>query len=147
MESCAIRNRPCPHKSRLFGNRWLPQTTCAGCAGSSGNLLPPSPPAEKASARQDKIRKASTERFAASILLMELSGQLFAQSVRIGPGGVEIRPGGPRDELSERMLGLRVACQDGDRRACVRLGIIIGEHKERHEEWRRAHPDVFFYER
>jgi hypothetical protein len=85
---------------------------------------------------------------AASILLMGLSGQLFAQSVRIGPGGVEIRPGGPpRDELSERMLGLRVACQDGDRRACVRLGIIIGEHKERHEEWRRAHPDVFFYER
>jgi hypothetical protein len=87
---------------------------------------------------------------AASILLTALSGQLFAQSVRIGPGGVEIRPGpgpAPRDELSERMLGLRVACQDGDRRACVRLGIIIGEHKERHEEWRRAHPDVFFYER
>ena len=24
--------RACTHKSRLFGNRWLPQTTCAGCA-------------------------------------------------------------------------------------------------------------------
>ena len=92
---------------------------------------------------------------AASILLMGLSGQLFAQSLRIGPGGVEIRPGPeqlppsppPRDELRERMLGLRVACDDGDRRACVRLGIIIGEHRERREEWRREHPDVFFYER
>jgi hypothetical protein len=88
---------------------------------------------------------------AASILLMALSGQLFAQSLRIGPGGVEIRPGPerspPRDELRERMLGLRVACEDGDRRACVRLGIIIGEHRERREEWRREHPDVFFYER
>jgi hypothetical protein len=87
----------------------------------------------------------------ASILLMGLSGQLFAQSVRIGPGGVELRPGPerppPRDEIRERMLGLRVACEDGDRRACVRLGIIIGEHRERREEWRRAHPEVFFYER
>jgi hypothetical protein len=29
----------------------------------------------------------------------------------------------------------------------VRLGIIIGEHRERRDEWRREHPDVFFYER
>ena len=91
---------------------------------------------------------------AASILLMCSSGQLFAQSLRIGPGGVEIRPAEPpplpprpRDELRERKLGPRIACDDGDRRACVRLGIIIGEHRERREEWRREHPDVFFYER
>jgi hypothetical protein len=32
----------------LLGNRWLPQTTCANCAECSGDLLPPSPPAEKA---------------------------------------------------------------------------------------------------
>src|SRR5262249_2990342 len=24
--------RACTHKSQLFGNRWLPQTTCANCA-------------------------------------------------------------------------------------------------------------------
>jgi hypothetical protein len=35
----------------LFGNRGLPQT-CARYAGSSGDLLPPSPPAEKASGLQ-----------------------------------------------------------------------------------------------
>ena len=89
---------------------------------------------------------------AASILLMVLGGQLFAQSLRIGPGGVEIRPGperhAPRDELRERMLGLRVAGGGtATGRACVRLGIILGEHRERHEEWRLEHPDVFFYER
>jgi len=34
-----------------FGNRWLPQTTCASyVAGRSGDLLPLSPPAEKATA-------------------------------------------------------------------------------------------------
>jgi hypothetical protein len=89
--------------------------------------------------------------FAASLLLIGWGGPSSAQSVRIGPGGVEVRPGPEhhyaRDELSERMLGLRAACDAGDRRACVRMGIIIGEHRERHEEWRRAHPDVFFYER
>src|SRR5262245_58787309 len=50
----------CTHKSRLFGNRWLPQTTCADCAGSSGDLPPPSPPAEKTTARQDQAGKTST---------------------------------------------------------------------------------------
>jgi hypothetical protein len=88
---------------------------------------------------------------AASMFLAGSIGQLHAQSLRIGPGGVEVRPGperaAPRDEIRERMLGLRVACEDGDRRACVRLGIIIGEHRERREEWRRNHPEVFFYER
>jgi hypothetical protein len=52
-----------------------------------------------------------------------------------------------RDELRERMLELRGRCEDGDRRACVRLGIIIGENRERRAQWRREHPDVFFYER
>jgi hypothetical protein len=45
------------------------------------------------------------------------------------------------------MLQLREGCEDGDRRACVRLGILIGENRERRAGWRRDHPDVFFYER
>jgi len=52
-----------------------------------------------------------------------------------------------RDELRDRMLQLREGCEDGDRRACVRLGIIIGENRERRASWRREHPEVFFYER
>lgn len=52
-----------------------------------------------------------------------------------------------RDELSGRMLDLRGRCEDGDRRACVRLGILIGENRERRAAWRRDHPEVFFYER
>jgi hypothetical protein len=49
--------------------------------------------------------------------------------------------------MRERMLQLREGCEDGDRRACVRLGIIIGENRERRAAWRREHPEVFFYER
>jgi uncharacterized protein (DUF58 family) len=88
---------------------------------------------------------------AASILFVGLSHQSSAQSLRFGPGGVEIIPGqerpAPRDEIRDRMLGLRAACEDGDRHACVRLGIIIGEHRDRREQWRHEHPEVFSYER
>ena len=68
------------------------------------------------------------------------------------PAPVEVVPPPPapvvaRDELRERMLELRAGCEDGDRRACVRLGILIGENRERRADWRREHPDVFFYER
>lgn|SRR5262249_27330196 len=93
-----------------------------------------------------------------SILLMGWSAQSYAQNIRLGPGGVEINPRreppppparGPtyRDELRERMMEAREGCEDGDRRACVRLGIIIGENRERRAQWRREHPEVFFFER
>ena len=52
-----------------------------------------------------------------------------------------------RDELGDRMFQLREGREDGDRRACVRLGILIGENRERRAAWRREHPEVFFYER
>src|SRR3954447_4526313 len=75
--------------------------------------------------------------------LLLLGNETNAQSIRLGPGGVEITPRreveppppparalpAPRDELRERMLGLRDACEDGDRRACIRLGVIIGENR------------------
>lgn len=37
-------------------------------------------------------------------------------------------------------------CDQGDRRACVRFGVLIGEHRERHAEWRRTHPDWWWWE-
>lgn len=50
-----------------------------------------------------------------------------------------------RDEAQERAWRLHEACDEGDRSACVRLGIIIGEHRERRAEWRRNHPEMFRY--
>jgi hypothetical protein len=51
------------------------------------------------------------------------------------------------DPLRDRMLELRGACNAGDRGACVRLGVLIGENRERRAVWRREYPDVFFFER
>jgi hypothetical protein len=94
-----------------------------------------------------------------SLWLTGVTDQSLAQSLRLGPGGVEILPAPEvappprrappppvRDELRDRMLQLREDCEDGNRRSCVRLGIIIGENRERRATWRREHPEVFFYE-
>jgi hypothetical protein len=90
------------------------------------------------------------------ILPIALCGQSHAQGLRIGPGGVEVvvpeRRGPPprpivRDELQERMFRLREACEDGDRRACIRFGMILGENRERQAEWRRGNPEIFSFER
>lgn len=62
------------------------------------------------------------------------------------PRGPDRRPVA-RDELRDRMLQLREACEQNDKRACVRLGILIGENRARRDTWRRENPDVFFYER
>jgi hypothetical protein len=87
-----------------------------------------------------------------SMVVVGWSQQSQAQSIRLGPGGVEINPRREppprvRDELRERLWEARDRCEDGDRRACVRLGIIIGENRERRAEWRRDRPDLFFFER
>jgi hypothetical protein len=63
------------------------------------------------------------------------------------PPGPPGPPPGRRDDLRARMLELRQACQDGDRRACVRFGILIGENRARRDQMRRENPDFFWYER
>jgi hypothetical protein len=65
-----------------------------------------------------------------------------------GPAPVAVVAPPPvvRDPMRDRMLELRGACEAGDRGACVRLGIIIGENRGRVAAWRHDYPDVFFYE-
>jgi hypothetical protein len=54
---CTLTLRGVTHKSRLLGNRWLPQNVCG-----ASDLLPPSPPAEKATARQDQTGETGTDK-------------------------------------------------------------------------------------
>jgi hypothetical protein len=41
---------------------------------------------------------------------------------------------------------LHQRCEAGDRNACIRFGIVLGENRERHAEWRREHPEYFRWE-
>jgi hypothetical protein len=58
---------------------------------------------------------------------------------------------GRRDEhwerVREQMFRLKEGCEDGDRRSCVRYGILIGQNQERRANWQREHPELFWYER
>jgi hypothetical protein len=45
------------------------------------------------------------------------------------------------------LAGLHQLCDRGDRKACVRFGMILGEMRERHADWRRGHPEWFWWER
>ncbi len=113
---------------------------------------------------------------AVGLLFATAATPLNAQSIRFGPGGVEVSPdNNPQEqerreelerrernldrreheferdrhwaEVRDRLTGYRDACRDGDRRACVRMGIIIGQNQERRGQWQREHPDYFWWER
>jgi hypothetical protein len=45
------------------------------------------------------------------------------------------------------MIGFHQLCEKGDRRACVRFGILIGENRQRHADWRRLHADWWWWEK
>lgn len=94
-----------------------------------------------------------------------------AQSIVIGPDGVRVvQPDRDRDRhhdrdrdfrrhhhdfdrderwhsVRDRMRVYRDDCRHGDRDACVKMGIIIGQNQERRKQWRREHPDYFWWDR
>ena len=45
------------------------------------------------------------------------------------------------------IIGFHQLCEKGDRRACVRFGILLGRNEQRHADWRRAHAEWFWWER
>ncbi len=51
------------------------------------------------------------------------------------------------DPYEERLHRLHAECDRGDRRACVEFGHVIHEGREYHAEWRRTHPEWWWWER
>jgi methyl coenzyme M reductase beta subunit len=49
--------------------------------------------------------------------------------------------------VEAEILGFHQLCDKGDRRACVRFGILIGQNQQRHADWRRAHADWWWWEK
>jgi len=44
------------------------------------------------------------------------------------------------------IIGFHQLCEKGDRKACIRFGILIGRNEQRSADWRRAHADWFWFE-
>ena len=52
-----------------------------------------------------------------------------------------------QDGREAQMIGFRDLCEHGDKKACVKFGMMLQQNTDRHAEWRRSHPDWFFFER
>ena len=50
-----------------------------------------------------------------------------------------------QDRVSSEGQRLHRLCDDGDKRACVRFGMMFNENRARHE-WRRSHPEFFAFQ-
>jgi hypothetical protein len=64
-------------------------------------------------------------------------------------GAVSAIPGPARAQgnVEAEILGFHQLCDKGDRRACVRFGILIGQNQQRHADWRRSHADWWWWEK
>jgi hypothetical protein len=52
-----------------------------------------------------------------------------------------------QSNVEAEMIGFHQLCDKGDRRACVRFGILIGQNQQRHADWRRSHADWWWWEK
>jgi hypothetical protein len=74
-----------------------------------------------------------------------LTASTFAIAIAAGiPMSVAARA---QDARQAELIGFHQLCDKGDRKACVRFGMLLGEMRERHAEWRKAHPEFWWWER
>ena len=45
-----------------------------------------------------------------------------------------------------QLIGFHQLCNRGDKPACVKFGMMLEQNRDRHGEWRRSHPEFFFFE-
>ena len=56
-------------------------------------------------------------------------------------------PAAAQDAREAQLIGFHQLCNQGDRAACVKFGMMLQQNHDRQAEWRRTHPDFFFFER
>jgi hypothetical protein len=86
-----------------------------------------------------------------AIIGSALSAQARPAPVYVQPDVEYVEPAPRRivavqDPFDDQASRLHLRCDDGDRHACIRFGILIGQHREHVAQWRRSHPDYFSYE-
>jgi hypothetical protein len=52
-----------------------------------------------------------------------------------------------QNAMEAEMIGFHQLCEKGDRKACIRFGILIGRNEQRNADWRRSHAEWFWFER
>jgi hypothetical protein len=78
----------------------------------------------------------------ALLITSAIAGVIMSTTLSSIPAAAQIG----REFREAEMVGFHTECERGNRRACVQFGIMIGENRGRHEEWRRLHRDWFWFE-
>ena len=81
---------------------------------------------------------------------MTLRPLMVAAMIAAGMSGTAAMVASPahaQGAVEAEIVGFHQLCQQGDRKACIRFGILIGRNEQRHADWRRAHADWWWYER
>lgn len=81
---------------------------------------------------------------------MILKPLMAAMAVAIGISAATAMvttPAHAQNNVEAEMLGFHQLCDKGDRKACVRFGILLGKNEQRHADWRRGHAEWFWWER
>jgi len=80
---------------------------------------------------------------------MTLRPLMVAAMIAAGMSGTAAMVASPahaQGAVEAEIVGFHQLCQQGDRKACIRFGILIGRNEQRHADWRRAHADWWWYE-
>jgi hypothetical protein len=81
---------------------------------------------------------------------MILKPLMAAVAIAVGisaTAAVVTTPAHAQNNVEAEMLGYHQLCDKGDRKACVRFGILLGKNEQRHADWRKAHAEWFWWER
>ena len=81
---------------------------------------------------------------------MILKPLMAAMAIAIGisaTSAMVATPARAQGDVEAELLGFHQLCDKGDRKACVRFGILIGKNEQRHADWRKSHAEWFWWER
>jgi hypothetical protein len=77
---------------------------------------------------------------------MQINSALICAAIIISSAAVlGSAPALAQDRPTTEGVRLQGLCEGGDRRACVRFGMLLNENRGRHEEWRKSHPEFWSY--
>src|SRR6516164_776469 len=78
---------------------------------------------------------------------MNVKSRLISVAITISSATVLVSAHGQaQDRVSSEGQRLHRLCDEGDKRACVRFGMMFNENRARHDEWRRSHPEFFSFQ-
>jgi len=61
-------------------------------------------------------------------------------------GAIAIAPAPAQAQQRPELQRLHALCDQGYRPACIRFGYILGANRARHREWRREHPNWWWWQ-